>query len=128
MRIAKIGGITLDYKLWVDNHQSSKGVEAEVVKNLDGGVIVFEQLRRISSDNIVLMSGEDGWQKTTTVEALVALSNGSLGASVVIEDEDGGTFNARFRHEQTGGAVQFSRLVQSKLFDWYTGTIFLARV
>lgn len=128
MRIAKIGGITLDYKMWIDGYSSSENVITEVVKNLDGGVIVFEQPRRTSSKNVTLVSNSDGWQSKATVDALVALANASLGQTVVIEDEDGGTFNARFRHEQAGGAVQFERLELAKTFNWYSGTIYLGKV
>ena len=128
MRIINIGGIILDNIMWSDEALDSDGVKAEVVNNLDGGVIIFEQLRRASSQNITLLSKEDGWMSKVTLDGLLALSNNSFGTIVVIEDDDGVQLNTRFRHEQTGGAVQFDRLVDSKATDWYVGTIYLAKV
>ena len=128
MRIVKIGAVTLDHAMWWDEYDQSSGVMSEVVKNLDGGVIVFEQAKRISIQNVTLMSRSDGWQKKTTMDALIALANGSLGLTFTVEDDDGGTFDVRFRHEQNGGAVQFERVVGAKLSEWYTGTIYLAKV
>lgn len=128
MRIVKIGAIVLDNIMWSEEALDSNGVTAEVVNNLDGGIIVFEQLKRISRQNITLVSKDDGWQSKLTTDAILALANNSIGASVVIEDDDGVTFNARFRHEQTNGAIQFNRLVEAKLTDWFVGTIYLAKV
>ena len=128
MRIAKIGAIVLDNIMWSEEALDSSGVVAEVVNNLDGGIIVFEQLKRISRQNITLTSKDNGWQSEVTLNAILALANSSLGVSVVIEDDDGVTFNARFRHEQANGAIQFNRLVDAKLTEWYVGTIYIAKV
>ena len=128
MKILKIGAITLDYGMWWDEYNRSDAVSSEIVKNLDGGIIIFEQANRVSIQNVTLKSNTDAWQRKATVDALVALSNGSLGQVFVIEDDNGVFFNARFRHEQAGGAVQFVRASEAKLFEWYTGTIYLAKV
>ena len=127
MRILKIGSITLDNTMTVTEGFNSSGVIAEVVDNLDGGIIVFEQLQRNSKQNITVVSKEWGWQSETTLQALLALANSSIGQTHIIEDDEGVTFDARFRHEQKSGAVQFSRLIESKLSEWYTGTIYLAK-
>ena len=128
MRIVKIGAITLDNVMWVAEGSDSSGVVAEVVNNLDGGIIVFEQLKRTSRNNLTLTSKDNGWQSISTLDAILSMANSSIGTVFVVEDDDGGTFNARFRHEQANGAVQFNRLVDAKLSDWYTGTIYLAKV
>lgn len=128
MRIIKIGAITLDNVMWVEEGSNSSNVTAEVMDNLDGGVIIFEQLKRTSKQNVTLVSKDNGWQSIITAEAILSFANDSLGQSFVVEDDDGGTFTARFRHEQVNGAVQFSRLVDAKLSEWYTGTIYLAKV
>lgn len=128
MRIVKIGDIVLDNVMWVTEGLDSSAVVSEVVNNLDGGIIVFEQLKRISRQNITLVSKDNGWQSKVTTDAILALANGSLGLDFIVEDDDGGTFTARFRHEQANGAVQFDRLVEAKLTDWYTGTIYLGKV
>lgn len=128
MKITKIGSVVLDYPMWWEEYNNSSGVESEVIKNLDGGVIVFEQAKRISSQTLTIRSLNDGWQGKTTVNSLISLANNSLGQTIVVEDSLGGTFNARFRHEQAGGAVQFKRLVNAKDFLWYDGVIYLAKV
>ena len=128
MRIVKIGEITLSHGMWWSEYNKSSKVFAEVVKNLDGGVIVFEQARRTSIQSVTLQSQSDGWQKKAISDALIALADGSIGQSIVVEDEEGTTFDVRFRHEQSGGAVQFERVSGGKTFEWYTGTIYLAKV
>ena len=128
MKIVRIGNVTLDYGMWVEESDDSSAVISEVLNNLDGGVIVFEQLKRISRQTVTLMSKETGWQSIVTKNAIIALANASLGVTLEVQYDDGGTFNVRFRHEQPKGAVQFGRLVEAKLSDWFTGTIYLARV
>ncbi len=128
MRIVKIGAITLDNVMWVSEGSDSSGVVTEVVNNLDGGIIIFEQPKRTSKQNITLLSKDNGWQSVLTSEAILAMANSSIGTTFIVENDSGATFNARFRHEQAKGAVQFKRLVDAKLSEWYTGTIYLAKV
>lgn len=129
MKLSIIGGITLDNEMWIDEVNNSSGVTAEVVENLDGGVIVFEQYKRTSKQNVTAKSSDSsGWQSKITLDALLALANGSIGQTISVTDSDTNTFDVRFRHEQSGGAVQFNRLVDAKLTDWYIGTIYLAKV
>ncbi len=128
MKIVQIGSVMLDHGMWWDEYNDSCRVEAEAVPNLDGGMIVFEREVRTSSVNVTLKSKQFEWQKKATVDALKALANNSLGQSFTVTDSDANTFDVRFRHEQRGGAVQFERLVDALKFEWYTGTIYLARV
>ena len=128
MKLKIIGGITLDYEMWIDEHNDSSGVIAEVVDNLDGGVIVFEQTKRTSKQNITARSLDSGWQKPATKDAIIALANSSLGQTISVTDSDDNVYDVRFRHEQVGGAVQFDRLTDAKLVEWYHGTIYLAKV
>ena len=55
MKILKIGAITLDYGMWWDEYNRSNAVSSEIVKNLDGGIIIFEQANRVSIQNKELM-------------------------------------------------------------------------
>lgn len=128
MRIIKIGSIVLDNVMWVTEGLDSDGVFTEVVNNLDGGIIIFEQATKVSKKNMTLLSKDNGWQSETTAQAILDLANGSLGVSTTIEDDYGSVYGVRFRHEQKGGAVQLDRLVEAKLSEWFTGTIYMARV
>ncbi len=128
MRIVKIGAITLSEPMWVKESNNSDGVNTEVVNNLDGGIIIFEQTTKTSKKNFTIESKSYAWQTEAIVDALVALANGSLGQSFTVEEDGGSTYSARFRNETKGGAVQFKRLIDAKLFEWYTGVIYMAKV
>ena len=128
MKITKIGAVTLDYGMWWDGYDRSTGVASRAIRNIDGGIIVFEQANRVSTINITLSSRDNEWQKKATVDALKALADNSIGKDIVIVDSDGNTYTTRFRHEESGGAVQFERLVDAMDFEWYAGKIYLARI
>ena len=128
MRIIKIENITLDHGMWIEESNSSNDVTTETLDNLDGGLIIFEQPVRTSKKYVTLLSKNDAWQKKTTVDALLALANGSIGTTYTAYDDDGGSYAVRFRHEEKEGAVQFERLIDAKLSEWYSGVIYLGKV
>ena len=70
----------------------------------------------------------DGWQTTEVKDAIKALVSGSIGVTSTLTLEDDSVLNVRFRHENSGGAVKFNRLIQASAFEYHDCEIFLGRV
>jgi len=128
MTVKKIGTITLTYPLWWTDYNSTPSVTAEVSSTIDGGVIVWEQTVQTNAKNITLSSNDSGWQKTAIKESIKALVAASIGTTTTITTTADEVITVRFRHENSGGAANFSRVNETKLFDYYSCNIFLARV
>ena len=128
MKIKQIGSVVLDHSLWWLESENSSKVQSLIKKNLDGGVIVFEQPKRSSSVIITAQSRDDGWQKEDTLDALVLMANTSLGSVFNITDSDDNVISCRFRHEIQDGAVQFERIADAKEIGWFKGVIYMAKV
>lgn len=128
MTVKKIGAITLTYPLWWTDYNNTPSVKAEVQGTISGGVIVWEQAVATNAKNITLASKESGWQTTAVKDAIKALAAASLGTTTTITTTADEVINVRFRHENTNGAATFERVYDTRLFDYYTTNIYLARV
>lgn len=128
MTVKKIGTITLTYPLWYNEYDNTPSVNAEVQGTINGGVIVYEQAVATNAKNITLESGAGGWQKIAIKDAIKALAAASLGTTTTITTTADEVIAVRFRHEQSGGAVNFERVYEAKLFEYYNCKIYLARV
>lgn len=126
MTVKKIGTITLTYPLWWVDFNNAPSVTAEVQSTINGGVIVYEQAVATNAKNITLSSKESGWQTIAVKDAIKALAAASLGTTTTITTTADEVINVRFRHEN--GAVKFERVYDTKLFEYYTAEINLARV
>lgn len=126
MTVKKIGTITLTFPLWWLEYNNTPSVKAEVQETISGGVIVWEQAVATNAKNITLSSKESGWQTTAIKDAIKALAAASLGTTTTITTTADEVIAVRFRHEN--GAVKFERVYDTKLFEYYTAEINLARV
>ena len=128
MKIKKIGNITLTEPLWWVNYDDVLGVQAEVEATINGGVLVWEQSRNITSVNMDLSSEDDAWQTESVKNLLKALIESSIGVTTTVTTTDDVIINVRFRHEVSGGAVKFERIIKTSLSEYYKCNLFLARV
>ena len=126
MTVKKIGTITLTFPLWWLDFNNAPSVTAEVQSTINGGVIVYEQAVATNAKNITLSSKESGWQTIAVKDAIKALAAASLGTTTTITTTADEVIAVRFRHEN--GAVKFERVYDTKLFEYYTAEINLARV
>ena len=126
MTVKKIGTITLTYPLWWTDFNNTPSVTAEVQSTINGGVIVWEQEVATNAKNITLSSKEGGWQTIAVKDAIKALAAASLGTTTTITTTADEVIAVRFRHEN--GAVKFERVYDTKLFEYYTAEINLARI
>ena len=126
MTVKKIGAITLTYPIWWTDFNNTPSVTAEVQNTINGGVIVWEQAVATNAKNITLSSKESGWQTIAVKDAIKALAAASLGTTTTITTTSDEVIAVRFRHEN--GAVKFERVYDTKLFEYYTAEIYLARV
>ena len=126
MTVKKIGTITLTFPLWWLDFNNAPSVTAEVQSTINGGVIVYEQAIATNAKNITLSSKESGWQTIAVKDAIKALAAASLGTTTTITTTDDEVIAVRFRHEN--GAVKFERVYDTKLFEYYTAEINLARI
>lgn len=128
MTVKKIGTIDLTYPLWWSEYDDTPSVYAEAQGTINGGVIVYEQAVATNAKNITLDSASSGWQKIAVKDAIKALVQASLGTTTTITTTDDEVISVRFRHEQEGGAVNFERVYEAKLFEYYNCKIYLARI
>ena len=116
--ITHIGDIELDLPMWWENATASNAFNDEVVPTIDGGHIIYREVKKDLLVNI--MSGESQRQTRATVDVLIALSR--INAPTTITEYDGTVHNVEFMH--TGnGAVEFNSIVDARLSDMWIGTI-----
>ena len=125
-KVITIGHIALDYGMWWLERDKATHVIAETERTIDGTLLVFEQLNRVSAQNITLESRDDGWQTEEKKDALINLANASIGAEIEIEFSDNTVSACRFAYEVEGGAVQFEPLYDAA--EWFKGSVYLALV
>lgn len=126
MKIKKLGNIILTNSLWWMNYDDVTSIQSETSETIDGGVIVWQQARDVSGENITLGSENDGWQTKAIKDEIKTLI--SSGATSILTLEDDTTMDVRFRHENNGGAVKFERVVKASLSEYYTCEILLGRI
>ena len=125
-KVIRIENIVLNYGMWWTERDRANQVVAETERTIDGTLLVFEQLNRVSAQNITLESRDDGWQTEAKKDAIINLSNSSIGADVEIEFSDGTTRMCRFAYEVSDGSVQFEPLYDGS--EWFKGKVYLALV
>ena len=127
MKIKKIGNIELTNTIWWSNYDKHVKIQSEVEETINGGVIVWEQPYKATSEVIVLEDSQNGWQTKDVKDAIKNLCDNSLGTTTTITTMEGVAIPVRFRHE-VGAACEFSRVVGSYACDYYTCKINLAKV
>ena len=100
-RAESIGIVTFDKVQYYENEFVSQGVSADSDRTIDGGVIVYEQDNKVSTNNVRLSSGENYPISETNLKELQDLIDGSLGKTFLLTFTDTSSFNVRFRHEET---------------------------
>jgi hypothetical protein len=120
-----IGGVTLDNDLtWTDEfkYTEATGTATETIY----GNLVVQTMPRTNALPLTL-SGDanSGWQKRSTVQALVALAKSGASTIHVVQLADNRTVYAMFRNEE-GPTVEFTpitRAVAPGADFWYYGTV-----
>lgn len=125
-RVTKIGSVALDYKMFVREDTAARRNIAVKKRTVSGALVVYERVNRDTALSVTVESMDSGWQRRSTVDALISLADASIGQSVEIAYSDGTTEQVRFAYEERGGAVQFSPLFEGS--EWLRGTIFLGKV
>jgi len=128
MTIKKIGTIDLTNPIWWLEYNQTPNIQSEVSATITGGVIVWEQSYESTAKNISLSSKDNGWQTIAVKDSLKDLVSNSIGTTTTITTTDDEEIQVRFRHEVEGGAITFERVVESKLSNFYTCNIYLARI
>ena len=124
-KAVRIGSIDLDYKLQVAEELRSVKNTATTRRTVAGALVVYEQENRSTALSVTLDSGQHGWQKRATVEAIIALSDSLAGKTTTVEYDDGSSESVRFAYEQRGGAVQSTPLYEGA--EWYRVKIYMGR-
>jgi len=122
-RVTQIGDIVLDNSLFLKETFGIKNVKAKSFYTLEGGIVVFESIKRGSANNITLESLDSGWQKGETIEEIVQLANNLNVTTTIILD--GVTVNARFRLEDEE-PIAVEQLYEGS--NWYKVVIKMAYV
>jgi len=127
MKITHIGNIELTYPLWWEDFNKSDTFFSSTETTITGGTIVWNTVRDNSGKSVTLNSRGDGWQKISVKDAIISLAN-STNTSTTITLSDNTIINVRFKHELSNGALEFERLFDANLVDYYKCKIYLARV
>jgi hypothetical protein len=119
-----IGGVTLDHDLtWDDEFDFTKG--AGVAERTIFGTMVSQSFPLKGGQNMTLTGDQNhGWQKRSTVTALMALAN-TVGSTYAVTMPDNRVYTVEFRHEEAP-SVSFKPIVRvsDPTSDfWYYGEI-----
>lgn len=124
MRVVRIGNIRLDNAIYIKESTAAYKVTAEVRDTIGGGKVYFESVREPSSFSLTLESGDYGWQRLPTINALIALSEQKIGDDFEVELDDGSIKICRFRYEVNDGrCIDFEPSFEGSSI--YKGTIYL---
>lgn len=127
-----LGGVTLDNTpIWTDQNKI-EDVMASASVAIDGSDISVSSARKAYTITLECLR-QTGWQKTTTLTSLRALS-AVVGAYYTLV-HNGTSYTVRFRNEVSGGAIQMQTLGDGSLphsnpgeNDYWYGTIYLMAV
>jgi len=120
MRVTKIGGITLKYKLYKTSKETPNTVEAQTFTTLSGTKVVFA--REIITPEFTIESKANGWIHDDTRDQLLTLFN-NIGTEFVVEYDDGSTENCIFDYSNP---PVFTPLFEGSC--WSTATLNLIKV
>jgi len=133
--IKNIGGIELSQNssgttrpMWIVEEHQSQDVIATAVGTVDGGVFTYKKVVKNTSKLLTLTTGEMDWQTREVVDAIIALANNPSTDIVTLTDYQDNQFDAVFRYEQSGGAVQFRQVVPNFNWNYFRGQIYMRRV
>ena len=122
IKIVKIGNITLDNALFLKESFSIKNVKAVSFDTVGGNKIIYESIKRDNANNITLESLDNGWIKENTLREILLLAN-NINLKVLLHTNDGGTFYARFRLEESD-VIQTEQIYEGSI--WYKVTTLMA--
>ena len=131
-----IGSVTLDRDLIFEDEYKWNKINSEVTTTLGGGMIAQEFMKTSGgqSGRLVTLTATDnmGWQTKSTVDDLLTLANANTNSEHTLTiTTSGNTFTktVRFRHEVSGGPVQFEPIISRDGYPsdtmYYKGTIYL---
>jgi hypothetical protein len=124
MKVVRIGDITLDNPMFVKETGVSYKIASEVRDTIAGGKVYFESVREPSSFTLTLESGDYGWQRLSTVQSLISLSEQKIGDDFEVRLDDGSAKICRFRYEVSDGrCVDFEPVFEGA--NIYKGSIYI---
>lgn len=124
-RIVKVGGIILDYPLFIKEEFDTKYVQGKAFDTLSGGKVIYETVKRNNANYITLISKDSGWQKEDTVQNLLVMLD-SLDVLTTITDKNGIITNVRPAVEK--GNIITTEDVINEAGAWLKVTINLCEV
>jgi len=125
LKVKQIDTIILSEPLWIEEFDNTINIESEVVRTINGSVLVWERQLNNRTINYTL-SNEDSWQEESVKNLLVAHKLASIGTEFNIVLTDNSTVKVRYRHE-VGNAVETDRIIKSNLSSIFRCKIYLAR-
>ncbi len=123
-RIKSIGTVTLTRSLYYSNEYISQGVSAVSERTIDGGVIVWEQNNKITTNDVIIESMVNYPITEQELIDLQVMADNSLGTDYAVVFTDGSSFNCRFKHEDS--PIDASPIYEGACY--YTVTIKMAKV
>ncbi len=124
MRAISLGGITFDNPLFIKEEFDVKNVKGKAFNTLNGGVIVYETVKRNNANYITLLSKTSGWISKDTLNNIVTLLD-DLDVEVDLVFEDNSSVKVRPALEK-GEVIMAENLINENS-GWYSVTIKLCR-
>jgi len=125
MKAISLGGVMFDNPLFIKEEFDLKNVKGKAFNTLNGGIIVYESIKRNNANYITLISNDSGWIRKETLDDILILLD-DLNVEVDLELDDGNTIKVRPALEK-GEVVKVEHLVNENS-GWYNVTISLCRV
>ena len=124
MRVVNLGGIEFDNPLFIKEEFSLKDVKGKAFNTLNGGVIVYESVKRGNANYITLISKESGWIKKETLDNVLTLLD-DLNVEVDLTMDNGSVVKVRPALEKDE-VIKVEELFENS--KWYRVEIALCRV
>lgn len=125
MRAISIEGIIFDNPLFIKEEFNLKDVKGKAFNTLNGGIIVYETIKRNNANYITLESKTSGWINEITLNKIVTLLD-DLDVEVDLVFEDNSSVKVRPALEK-GDVIIVENLINENS-GWYSVTINLCRV
>jgi len=125
MRAVKLAGVIFDNPLFIKEEFELKDVKGKSFNTLNGGIIVYESVKRNNANYITLNSKNSGWIRKETIEAIISVLD-DLNVEVDLELESGEIIKVRPALEKAP-VIKTEDLINENS-GWYNVTISLCRV
>jgi len=124
MRAVNLGGIEFDNPLFIKEEFNLKDVKGKAFDTLNGGIIVYESVKRTNANYVTLISKESGWIKKETLNDILTLLD-DLDVEANLTMEDGSIIKVRPALEK-GEVIKIEELFENS--EWCKVTISLCKI